>query len=145
VYRFLWLLPKCIRENSASGSDFPVGGQGDDFLLLTSGLHQKTIKCHRPTIACHDQYDELAFVMVGRSVFVVFALLSIRWQIAVASLLSFSFVLRSFFCPPSFLLIVLRPGRCKTKNTALHVNSFLFMDGLWKAVCMQYCASGKAK
>jgi hypothetical protein len=80
---------------------------GDDFSLRTSVLHQKAIKCHRLSVVCHDQYGERAFVVVVWSVFVVFALLSTRWQIAFASL-SFSFVL-SFLPLSSFLPTVCPP------------------------------------
>jgi hypothetical protein len=78
VYRFRWLLPNFTKENNASGLDLAVG-QGRRFFVSNLGfLHQATIKFYRLSIVCHDQYAELAFVVVVWSSFVGFAFLSTR-------------------------------------------------------------------
>lgn len=145
MYRFLWLLANYTKENQSIGVGFCCGVEGADFSLPTSVLHQTTIKCHRLSVVCHDQYVKRAFVVVIWSVFVAFAFLihllaDRRW-----GFLSFSFVLRSFFCPPSFLLFVLRPGRYKATKTLLCMSSCIFL--LWVR-CGGRCAgcsvSGKA-
>lgn len=116
------------------------------FLLRTCVLHQNTIKCHRLSVVCHDQYGERAFVVVARSVLVVFALLSSRWQIAVAALPSFAFVL-SFLFLSSFLPIVCPPPwPLSNKETLLSMSGCSFLSvGCGGAVCREYCASDKAK
>jgi hypothetical protein len=68
-------------------------------------------------------------------------------EVAVASFL-FSFSL-FFFFPSSVLL----PSYCSSSALAainqeaisLHVNSFILISDLWRAVCKEYRASGKAK
>jgi hypothetical protein len=84
--------------------DLPVGGEGDDFLLLTSVLHQKTIKCHRASVVCDDEYVWHSFIVL------VLILPDHDRQIAVALL--------PLRLPSSFLssydLLPVRPKTTKT-------------------------------
>ena len=65
---------------------------------------ETTIKCHRPSVVCDDQYAERAFVVAGWSVFVVFALLSTCWQISPLRLSFHLFFVPFFVLLPSYSL-----------------------------------------
>ena len=130
MYRFLWLLPNYTKENNASGLDFAVVSRATIFRF------QPLFSIKIPSNA------------TGRVLFVMINMLSVHlclwwwfglslWfllscprplaDLVVASLLSFSFVLRSFFCAPSFLLFVLRLGLCQTTKKLLCISGCIFL------------------
>jgi len=110
---------------------FPVGRQTTFFLLLTSVLHQKTIKGHRPSVVCSDQYARHPLLVLLLTLIVPFTSLPAHHR--TASLQAFWTSGPLVSLPILFFLV---PVRAKTNKTLICIfwKCTFSPCGLWR-VC----------